>query len=601
MAGTLLEFVVKARDDATSVLGRVSGAATDLRGVMTSLAQRAGAIGGIGVAAAGAVGGIVAAGVALADFVEVMDRAGKTSGFTSDQLQVLKRVTEEGGGSYEAVLASVSKLNKAMGEGEPLVTRLGLAGLSTFDAYTKLAGILSTTEDVQKRAAIGTKLLGKAGEELAADLENITTNGKAVEAAMRRTGAIMSGETLQAARKLDGQVDELSRTWAGFTVRMQSLTVPAAAIVVDALDAIAGELLGIESIQKRLSRKNAEKPREERIQELEVSVRYLTPDENTSAATIQLRNRLQTELDMLLAQRPITFDADRLKAIHGDGGAAADSLAGIKVGDDKKVAESPREKQLKEIERLMRVGRQTALQYLEALESLDRDKAASKMAGELRDAGVRMPAPEESGAQLRMPIGPREGLTAGPLAPENLSKIEEQTQAILDAAPRISGALMEVGTGWQQVVDGMMTASSLLNEGFGALYSGLQSGFGAVFANLTNKAQTFKSAMRTVFSALVQEVLALLARIAAAKVFSLVLKLIPGLGTAASVAADAAFAGMSAIGGRSAERAPAGDSAAQQITVNINALNARDAALSLLSPRGELRRAMERGAMSGAY
>jgi hypothetical protein len=118
-----------------------------------------------------------------------------------------------------------------------------------------------------------------------------------------------------------------------------------------------------------------------------------------------------------------------------------------------------------------------------------------------------------------------------------------------------------------------------------------------VFANLTNKTQTLRSAMKTIFSSLVSEVLALLARIVAAKVFGFILKFIPGIGTAAGFALDLGAGKL--VGGGSSRAV--GTSTGGNINVTIQAMDRSDIYRSLTSPRGELRAAFIEAAATRAY
>ena len=249
---------------------------------------------------------------------------------------------------------------------------------------------------------------------------------------------------------------------------------------------------------------------------------------------------------------------------------------------------SPREKRLREIARLLSIGRGEAERYLTVLEGLEDAKKRSSLLEDLSKGGI-VPGASTSPVQIRgTPPNPT---ITGP-ADFDQEKHKRDILAILEAAPKVSAALLEVGTSWRNTVDQMLSLNGILEDGLGSLYAGISQGVGTVFANLTNRAQTFRSALKTIFSSLVQEILAMLGRIATAKIFQLLLNLIPGLGPVAG-----AVAGASKV----AEGLAIPKGAGVQFNVNVNALNARDVVLSLQSPRGELRRAFEDAALSVGY
>lgn len=102
--------------------------------------------------------------------------------------------------------------------------------------------------------------------------------------------------------------------------------------------------------------------------------------------------------------------------------------------------------------------------------------------------------------------------------------------------PRALDARHEVMADWTSTIDAITSSAGKLDEMLGAVFAGLESGFTQVFTGLLDRTQTFASAMKTLFRSLVNEILAQLARIAAARVFGFILNMIgvPGGGAAAS-------------------------------------------------------------------
>lgn len=218
------------------------------------------------------------------------------------------------------------------------------------------------------------------------------------------------------------------------------------------------------------------------------------------------------------------------------------------------------------------------------------------------------------------PRGIQERATPEPIpipdqVPFDFAAAKKAQADLLKSAISLREAFAGVGAAWTAVVEDMLQNTAIANEAFGALFNGLQSGFGQVFANLTNEAQTFKSAFVTIINALVQEALAALARIAAAKVFQFVAGLLGG-----GAGAVVPFAGIvpGFPGFKSTGTAGAGTSSAQSSketndllrtqnellraslqqssgdTYVVSGINSRDLYESIATPGGEFRRANDR-------
>lgn len=118
---------------------------------------------------------------------------------------------------------------------------------------------------------------------------------------------------------------------------------------------------------------------------------------------------------------------------------------------------------------------------------------------------------------------------------------------------------------------------------------GIDYAFTNVFVNLTNKMQTFRSAMKTIWDGIVQEVLAALGRIVASKVFGAIFGFLAGAIGGPIGAFFGTVAGEIA-GGTSARRAP--DIGAAALgggnTYVINALDIATAQQAMVSRRGSI-------------
>lgn len=253
MSDAVADFVVRARDDASKVIGNISSSVTDLRDVMSTLATSAGPLGIAAVAVTG-IGAAVAAGaMALADSVEQLDRISASTGVSVENLQVMQRVVEAGGGNFEGVSAALTKLNLSIQRGDPLVKKLGLDTSDTFTAFRQLSDILLSTNDAKERDAIATALMGKAAAELIPDMLSVSSSFDATHDSMKRMGALMTGDALKAARDLDAKADELKASWADFATSIEKRALPVLANLAAALADATRQALGLQKTPQELA------------------------------------------------------------------------------------------------------------------------------------------------------------------------------------------------------------------------------------------------------------------------------------------------------------------------------------------------------------
>lgn len=165
------------------------------------------------------------------------------------------------------------------------------------------------------------------------------------------------------------------------------------------------------------------------------------------------------------------------------------------------------------------------------------------------------------------------------------------------------GARDQILANWRQFVVEVTSSAQVLDDTLHSLSSGLSSGLTTVFQGLLGSAQTFRSAMVAIFTAMVNELLAQLARLLAFKIIGF---LIGGLPIGPSEAfRDPGFAPLPGL--RGATAVPGGAAGALGAvqragdTYVINAINAHDVVASLTLPGGGMRRAQDRVATAGAY
>ena len=473
-----------------------------------------------------AAGAVAQMPFALADTVEQLDRLALRTGVSSENLQVMQRIIRESGGNSEALTTALSFLNRAIAEGNPVLAQLGITTTDTFRAFMQLADLFARSDDAAKKNWISFKLLGRGGAELISEMTSVAQSFRATRSEMLETQGLITEKVAPAARALDQSMNTLANNWESATTRMKAALVPWANAALEAFNRIA-ENANKADIGETGSggRRGADIVRD---------------------AESRARRRSFGERDRDL-----------------NTGWTADIVAGVKTDEAK---ESPRAKRLEEIRTLLNLSAVAAERVLQRLEAIEGHKKAQQILDALHDARPIEQRLEEAAAFTPQQMN-RRGVTGAPdvaTAVDDLRKVPEKQ---LDA-------LTQVRVEWEAFVEEVLSASSILDESLSGLWNGLQGGFGTVFRNLTNETQTFASAMKTIFEALVQEVLAMLARIAAAPA---------GVGGGSAI-----------IGGTSAARAPVG--AAGNVHVTINSLDARTALEQVVSPFGILRTAELRAA-----
>lgn len=600
-----VEFVIKAKDEASAALQRVSGATTDLRGVFTSLVMGGGPL-GMGVAAFAAVaGGAIAAAATLADTVEQLDRMSAKTGVGIEQLQVFKRIISDAGGDADGLNQALVNLNRAIATDDDLLKQLGISSKDTFTAFMQLSQQFGQSEDTQKKTEIAMRLLGKAGSDLAGIMPQIADSFDSTDASIRRTGEMIGdgpdGLATQA-RKLDDQLDTLEHSWNGALTRMQAASVPIVNDMVESFnilwDSISGKVFSQdENLQKQI------KNYQLFIDTNKDFLAKLQADPSKQDLAIPLARAIEDAKQKILdltaemtGKRPMSA-VDQMVQDLLDANNKIDNLT---LTTDKK---SPRETRLEQLTVLLRGNKQAAIETLAQLERIELANQRQSLGKQLLDAGIMPPAglmtiPEPQIAvptlEVDVPLGA-------------MAMLQESMDKLKDTPKTVREQIREIGKQWAETAQEVVSWSGMAGEGISALYTGLQAGIGSVFANLSNKAQTFRGAMRTIFEAIAREAIAALAKIIATKVFQIILDMIyPGAGTIATTGINLmkppAGGGIPVPSGDVAMTAGGVPVAAPTSqTINIYAIDRAGIESALRDPRGSLGAAMRDTSFAGAY
>lgn len=266
-----LEIFISATDKATAVLNRVSDRIdrfyqpfNRLRKAFGEFADRTGlsrvgtALQSVGAEAL-AVGrklaiGLSVATVAVGAFikrqVDAADAVGDTAArlnISTDALQAYQYGFEQADVDQQAFVSSLDTLNKnlglakiGMGKALPLFRALALdpKKFKTIDQLLPaLANRLSRIHDPAKRAAIATKLLGDAGAQMALKLAEGPQALEEMMRAAKAAGAIIGGQAIDDAGKLDQMWKSLRATFSGVAGNVLGRLSPALLKIGAALQA----------------------------------------------------------------------------------------------------------------------------------------------------------------------------------------------------------------------------------------------------------------------------------------------------------------------------------------------------------------------------
>jgi hypothetical protein len=260
VAETPVEVIIRARNESQAALTQAIGqlraleaqtkatgaaAGPNLRGfrdALTALAPQAGAaaaqveslaragalLGSSGAALGGIAAGIgligaaaFAAAKSLADASEELDNLALSTGASVGDIQVLQELFSRAGIGADTARTALHKLNVAIGEGNPLLAKLGVTARDPTEALMQLSAAFATSSDAGLRAKVAQELLGRGGKDLLAVLDQLREAFPALNREMDATGQKMSPELVQRGRELDTMFEQLAGRWAGQMNRMK--------------------------------------------------------------------------------------------------------------------------------------------------------------------------------------------------------------------------------------------------------------------------------------------------------------------------------------------------------------------------------------------
>lgn len=180
----------------------------------------------------------------VADVSGALADASAATGATVAGLQELSYAGKLVGVSNEAIVSSLAKVNKEIGEGSSAFAKLGLSlqtlqSQSSDAAFKSIAASLASIKNETERAALGNEVFGKSYAQLA---PLITSNMDAAAEAARRLGFVLGDETVAAGDALGDAMDTMSMAIEGAKQQMVAGLVESGALTagVQALTDVVG-------------------------------------------------------------------------------------------------------------------------------------------------------------------------------------------------------------------------------------------------------------------------------------------------------------------------------------------------------------------------
>jgi hypothetical protein len=215
----------------------------DVEGIQGSLDKVGSMASKMGTALAGAfsIGAITSAAKAFVDTASTLTDLSQKTGVSTTELQKLKFAAEQNGGSLEMVTNGISKMGKALIEGNSgtvaAVSRLGLSltdlrQMDPAQAFGLISDAIAKVPNPLERSKLAMDLFGKAGAEL---LPTMTGNMTATMQAAEKLGIVIDEKTVAAGDNLGDSFTALQGVGMGVLGKLMAPMLPALQMVADAM------------------------------------------------------------------------------------------------------------------------------------------------------------------------------------------------------------------------------------------------------------------------------------------------------------------------------------------------------------------------------
>lgn len=177
---------------------------------------------GVSAAAAGLGAAFLGNAVNAAQTADEINTLAKQYGLSTDEIQKFNYAQDLVDVSTEAMLGSIQRLTKAMGEENEALTILGIETTNAdgsmrdaTDVWYEALEALSQIENETERDQMAMELFGKSSMELAGIIDDGGASLKAFGEEAEASGSILSGEALAAANEFNDGMDRLKARATG--------------------------------------------------------------------------------------------------------------------------------------------------------------------------------------------------------------------------------------------------------------------------------------------------------------------------------------------------------------------------------------------------
>lgn len=205
---------------------------------INKLAATAGIIAGVGTAILGVSAAIVKMSTDVGADVEQLDRLSRSTGVSIQNLQIMRRAMIEGGGDFAGLTNAIGFLNRAIGNNSETLKRAGITTRDAFEAALQLGRGFAASGDAALNAAVAQKVLGRGNKEVIADFQTLVAIAPQVAQQIREAGLSLDPGVVDAALKVNKEMNRLTRTWEDSWAKMKVATLPAGIAILGTLNDI---------------------------------------------------------------------------------------------------------------------------------------------------------------------------------------------------------------------------------------------------------------------------------------------------------------------------------------------------------------------------
>lgn len=661
----VVEFLLRARDDASGALAKVSGHVDKLGKSLTGL--RAGNILAAAAASAATIGAtLTAAAVKFGNTAEELDRTAKMVGVSVEEWQVYRKIVRDAGGDQEALQTAMVRFRRSMAENRPALRALGIDTDNTGEAFKKFLGILAKSDNEKARIKLLFDTMGRGAGELIPHLDDLINKFDEVR---ETSHSIVDEEAIRRGVALDDQIDKLHDALTGLGNAVAKVGIPIALPIIAEFTKWAE---AAESVAKWLDKINAGKKAATALDAVGRMASLASPaglaltqanimrgggtpmfmgnTEDADAFFNLFKPKApmqgaQTREEWLKEQTEITRKA------REEADAAARAYDELQRSN----ADKSRQKAINDLAKVLGSTNAVAGQLFARLEKIESTDKLEKIAKQLREISnltiqqkalvdaFAIPLPEarkigpESG-ERRTPDqpkpSPREQFFVDPKVSEaEIQKMNEATDEWIEKQEKVGELWTDLQMRWVDLIAEESSALTLLSDmlsGIGTSIEGMLNRLGqGLLMGMRRTGVTLRGIWKAMWDDMIRYAIAALARLGTAKILGFILSLLPGgkaIGAAAGtvlgiggedtrarrviVAPLAAQAAQDALAQRAVQAAAQNRQAQTSalakrvevnVTNNITGLDSRDILNALESSSGSLRRAMSAAALSGAF